>query len=168
MLIQLQLLHTHVQPDITCYTHTTHRIWNEHACHGLVQGANTCTTLLPDSCSPPPLLYIQAGNCLSENDIHKIKVAAEKVNVGRAVHELARLVKKRGKTCHERFFAALSHTYAYSPFPGSCLSHSGPQLTWYRQHPGRPGVSRSHLLCYSDCLRNGKLTASTVVHTWIM
>ena len=45
-------------------------------------------------------------------------MAAEKVNVGRAVHELARLVKKRGKTCHERFFAALRRSAHEENHPG--------------------------------------------------
>ena len=63
------------------------------------------------------LLYIRAGNCLSENDIHKIETA-EKVNADKAVHELARLVKKRGKTCLERFFAALRRSAHEENHPG--------------------------------------------------
>ena len=64
------------------------------------------------------LLYIRAGNCLSENDIHKIEVAAEKVNVDKAVHELTKLVRKRGKTCLERFFTALRRSAHEENHPG--------------------------------------------------
>ena len=63
------------------------------------------------------LLYIRAGNCLSENDIHKIETA-EKVNTDKAVHELARLVKKRGGKCLERFFAALRRSAHEENHPG--------------------------------------------------
>lgn len=63
------------------------------------------------------LLYIRAGNCLSENDIHKIETA-EKVNADKAVHELARLVKKRGGKCLERFFAALRRSAHEENHPG--------------------------------------------------
>ena len=63
------------------------------------------------------LLYIRAGNCLSENDIHKIETA-ERVNVDKAVHELARLVKKRGKTSLERFFTALRRSAQEENHPG--------------------------------------------------
>ena len=63
------------------------------------------------------LLYIRAGNCLSENDIHKIETA-EKVNADKAVHELARLVKKRGERCLERFFAALRRSAHEENHPG--------------------------------------------------
>ena len=63
------------------------------------------------------LLYLRAGNCLSENDIHNIETA-ERVNVDKAVHELARLVKKRGKTALERFFTALRRSAQEENHPG--------------------------------------------------
>lgn len=63
------------------------------------------------------LIYLRAVNCLSENDIHKIE-EAEKDNVDKAVHELARLVKKRGKTCLERFFKALRRSAHEENNPG--------------------------------------------------